>query len=304
MSTTLEARPELAPQASSPGSAVRRPSRKRARGVRKYVLVYASAAIFALFSIGPILWGVSTSLKRGGDVYAFPPQWIPNPLTFDNYLTVLGDPSIIRSFGNTAIIAVSTTVLTLLVGILGAYGFSRHRFPGRTALLWSVLFTQLFPRIAVIVPFFVTLRNLNLMNTYGGLILVFLMVTFPISIWMIKGFFDRIPLEIEEAAVMDGASTWRVLWQIVLPMSKPALVAVAMYSFILAWNEFLFALVFTNGEALRPLSVALGYFIDDEGVNWGQLTAASILMSIPAIVVFTLSQKLLVRGLSEGAVKG
>jgi len=288
------------------GGVVQRPGSyaRKTRRVGKYALVYSSALIFVFFSMTPILWGLSTALKLTKNQYSFPPQWIPSPITFDHFIAALNNKAVIHGFLNTLIIAVSTTIIALVVGVLGAYGFSRYRFPGRKTLLWSVLFTQLFPRVVVIVPFFVTLRNLNLMNTLPGLVLVYLMVIFPISIWMIKGFFDRIPVEIEEAAVVDGCSLPRLLWQIVLPMSRPALVAVAMYSFILAWNEFLFALVFTQGLDKRPLSVALAFFIDETGIQWGDLMAASLLMSIPAIVVFTFSQKLLVRGLSEGAVKG
>ncbi|MGO1079509.1 carbohydrate ABC transporter permease [Inquilinus sp. CA228] len=277
---------------------------KATRTAGRYLLVHGSGLVLVLFSILPLLWGVSTALKEESDVYAFPPSWIPSPLTFENFIGVFRNPDLIRSFLNTLIVASATTIVALVVGVLGAYGFSRYRFPGRNTLLWSVLFTQLFPRVVVIVPFFVTLRNLDLMNTYQGLVLVYLMVIFPIAIWMIKGFFDNLPREIEEAAIVDGCSLPQLLWLVVIPMSKPALAAVAMYSFILAWNEFLFALVFTNGLDRRPLSVALAFFIDENGIHWGQLMAASVVMSIPAVLVFTFSQKLLVRGLSEGAVKG
>lgn len=265
---------------------------------------YVLTLILVAFSVLPLLWGISTSLKPEADVYDFPPEWIPTRATLDNYAAVLARPDLIRAFFNTLIIASATTAIALVVGVLGGYGFSRHRFPGRNTLLWSVLFTQLFPRVVVIVPFFVTLRNLGLMNTYAGLVLVYMMVIFPVAIWMLKGFFDKIPVEIEEAAVMDGCSLPRLMWSVVLPMTRPALVAVAMYSFILAWNEFLFALVFTNGVERRPLSVALAFFIDENGIQWGQLMAASVVMSIPAIIVFTLSQRVLVRGLSDGAMKG
>jgi len=277
---------------------------KAARTAGRYLAVYSSGLVLVAFSILPLLWGISTALKEESDVYAFPPSWIPAPVTFENFVGVFQNPDLIRSFFNTLIVASATTVVALVVGILGAYGFSRYRFPGRNTLLWSVLFIQLFPRVVVIVPFFVTLRNLDLMNTYQGLVLVYLMAIFPIAIWMIKGFFDNLPREIEEAAIVDGCSLPQLLWLIVIPMSKPALAAVAMYSFILAWNEFLFALVFTNGLDRRPLSVALAFFIDENGIHWGQLMAASVVMSVPAVLVFTFSQKLLVRGLSEGAVKG
>jgi ABC-type glycerol-3-phosphate transport system permease component len=301
--TQLSTRPI---RSESRASAPNRPvfSKRRATTVGRYVTVYGAGLIFVAFSVIPLLWGVSTSLKKDEDAYSYPPTWMPDPLTFEHYVAVLGNSNLLHAFLNTLIIAVATTALALVVGILGAYGLSRYRFPGRNTLLWSVLFTQLFPRVVVIVPFFVTLRNLHLVNTYLGLILVYLMVIFPVAIWLIKGFMDKIPIEIEEAAVVDGCSLLRLLWQVVLPMSKPALAAVAMYSFVLAWNEFLFALVFTNGIDKRPLSIALAFFIDENGIRWGELMAASLVMSIPAIIVFSLSQKLLVRGLSDGAVKG
>jgi ABC-type glycerol-3-phosphate transport system permease component len=272
--------------------------------IGRYVLVYGLGMFFVLFSILPLLWGVTTALKVPSEIYAFPPTWVPTTITFDNFVAVFHNKSLIRAFFNTLLVASATTVVALIVGMLGGYGFSRYRIPGRNTLLWSVLLTKLFPRVVVIVPFFVTLRNLQMMNTYQGLILVYLMVTFPVAIWLLKGFFDKIPKEIEEAAIVDGCSLPQLLWWVVLPMARPALVAVAMYSFILAWNEFLFALVFTNGLERRPLSVALAFFIDENGIQWGQLMAASVIMSLPAIVVFTLAQRMLVRGLSEGAVKG
>lgn len=277
---------------------------KLLRTVGKYILVYGLGLFFVLFSTLPLLWGISTALKIPSEVYTFPPTWIPKTLTFENFLLVLQNQNLIRAFFNTLIIASGTTLVSLVVGVLGGYGFARYRFPGRNMLLWSVLFTKLFPRVVVIVPFFVTLRNLQMMNSYQGLILVYLMVTFPVAIWLLKGFFDKIPAEIEEAAVIDGCNLPQLLWHVIIPMSRPALVAVAMYSFILAWNEFLFALVFTNGLERRPLSIALAFFIDENGIRWGELMAASVVMSLPAVLVFTFAQRLLVRGLSDGAVKG
>jgi ABC-type glycerol-3-phosphate transport system permease component len=210
----------------------------------------------------------------------------------------------LRYFLNTTIVASACTTLTLVIGVLAAYGFSRYKFPGKGVLLWSILFTKLLPRVTIIVPLYIILRNLQLLNTYAGLVLVYLMVTLPISVWLLKGYFDNIPYEIEEAATVDGCSPMGLLLRIVVPMSLPALAAVGMYAFLLAWNEFLFALVMTNNASVRPISVGLAFFIDEMGVNWGQLMAASILMSIPAIIIFSAAQRLLITGLSEGAVKG
>jgi ABC-type glycerol-3-phosphate transport system permease component len=268
------------------------------------MFVWTLGLAFVIFSILPVLWGLSTSLRSQSEQYLYPPRWIPSEPTLDNYVAIIENDFIRSGLINTMLVATGTTLIALVVGVLGAYGFSRYRFPGRTPLLWSVLFLQLFPRVVVIVPFFITLRNLELLNTRQGLILVYLMVVLPVSIWLIKGFFDKMPVEIEEAAIIDGCSIPRLLWSVVLPITKPALAAVVMYSFILAWNEYLFALVFTQSRDARPLSVVLGYFMDDLGIDWGRLTAAAMLMSIPAIVVFALTQKLLVRGLSEGGVKG
>jgi ABC-type glycerol-3-phosphate transport system permease component len=279
-------------------------TRRTLSTIAKYALVFGLGLVFVLFSTLPLLWGVATALKVPGEVYAFPPTWIPREITFENFIAVFHNQALIRAFFNTLLIASATTVVALIVGVLGGYGFSRYRIPGRNTLLWSVLLTKLFPRVVVIVPFFVTLRNLQMMNTYQGLVLVYLMVTFPVAIWLLKGFFDKIPVEIEDAAIVDGCSLPQLLWLVVLPMARPALIAVAMYSFILAWNEFLFALVFTNGLERRPLSVALAFFVDENGIRWGELMAASIIMSLPAILVFTLAQRMLVRGLSDGAVKG
>jgi multiple sugar transport system permease protein len=256
------------------------------------------------FSLFPVIWAVSTSLKSYGQIYALPPEWIPNPATLVNYIEVFTKSRMTRYFMNTAIVAFGSTGISLVIGIMAAYGFSRYKFPGAKTLLWSILFTRVLPRVTLIVPFYITLRNLRLLNTYPGLILVYLMVVMPISVWLLKGFFDNVPYEIEEAAIVDGCSPFTLLTRIIIPISTPAIAAVGMYAFILAWNEFLFALLMSTNAHTRTISVALAFYIDEAGVHWGPLMAASVLMSIPAIIIFSLSQRQLVRGLSEGAVKG
>jgi multiple sugar transport system permease protein len=268
------------------------------------VLVYAIAVLFCVFSLAPVIWGLSTSFKAESQIYQLPPRLIPHPITLANYVQVLTDSAMLRDFFNSAVVSVGSVVISLLIGILAAYGFSRYRFPGARTLLATILFTRVLPRVTLIVPFYITLRNLRLLNTYPGLILIYLIVVMPISVWLLKGFFDNLPFEIEEAAIVDGCTPLRLLLSIILPLSGPAVAAVGMYTFILAWNEFLFALLVTTTNATRTISVGLAFFIDEAGVHWGPLMAASILMSIPAVLVFTLSQSLLVRGLSEGAIKG
>ena len=193
-------------------------------------------------------------------------------------------------FGNTVIIAVSSTIISLLVAVFGAYGFSRYKFPGRATLLYSILFTRVLPRVSLLVPFYVTLSNLHLVNTYRGLILVYLIIGMPITIWLLKGYIDALPYEVEEAAVVDGCGPLQVLFRIVVPMVAPAIASIGMFAFILAWNEFLFPLLIAKDSGTRPISVGLAFYIDEVGIQWGPMMAASVLMSIPAILVFSFAQ--------------
>jgi ABC-type glycerol-3-phosphate transport system permease component len=210
----------------------------------------------------------------------------------------------VRYFFNSFATAAISTVVALIIGVFGAYGFSRFKFPGNRNTMFAIMISRMLPRVSLIVPFFITLQKLRLYNTRPGLVLVFLVITLPLSIWMLKGFFDGIPYEIEEAAIVDGCSPLGILLRIDLPLLLPACASVGMYIFITAWNEFLLSLTMTKGSALRTISVGLAFFIDEFGVRWGQLMAASLMMSIPAIIVFSLFSKFLIKGLSEGAVKG
>ena len=258
--------------------------------------------LLLLFSLIPILWVFMTSFRSESDIYSL--SLLIHDATLENYRTVFQNEYMPRYFLNTAIVSVATTIISMMVATLGAYGFSRYRFPGSNGVLGFILFTRVLPRVTVVIPFYITLRQLDLINTYPGLVLVYLMVVMPVTVWMLKGFFDNIPFEIEEAASIDGCSSLRILFQIVLPICLPALAAVGMYAFILSWNEFLFALIMTSDSSTRPISVGLAFYIDDRGIHWGELMAASALMSIPAMIVFSLTQNMLVKGLSAGAVKG
>ncbi len=281
-----------------------RKARISSRRMLYYVLIYGAAFLICVWSVIPVLWSVSTSLKPEAAIFSQPPAWIPGEVSFEHYRAVFADPRMLRYFYNSFVTAALSTIIALIVGILGAYGFSRYKFPGSKSIMISILLTRMLPRVALIVPFFVTLQKIHLYNTRPGLTLVFLIITMPLSIWLLKGFFDGVPIEIEEAAIVDGCSPLGVLLRIVVPVTLPAIGSVGMYVFITAWNEFLFALTMTKGLPLRTISVGLAFFIDEFGIRWGQLMAASVLMSIPAILVFTLFQKSLIKGLSEGAVKG
>ncbi|WP_095174535.1 MULTISPECIES: carbohydrate ABC transporter permease [Blautia] len=268
------------------------------------VIIYILAFLVVAFSVLPFLWTVSTSLKTGVEVYSAHPTFLPHPVTLENYIAVFNDANMMKSFANTVKIAAISTIISTVVSVLSAYGFSRYRFPGNKTLLTSILFTRLLPRVTLLVPFYVTLSRLKLVNTYTGLTLLYLVVGIPTTIWLMKGFIDGLPYEVEEAAVVDGCNPLQVLTKVVVPMVKPAIATVAMFSFILSWNEFLFPLLMAKDRSIRPIAVSLAFYIDESGIRWGPLMAASVIMSVPAIIFFSVAQKHLVAGLSEGAVKG
>lgn len=268
------------------------------------VIIYILAFLVVAFSVLPFLWTVSTSLKTGVEVYSAHPTFLPHPVTLENYIAVFNDANMMKSFANTVKIAAISTIISTVVSVLSAYGFSRYRFPGNKTLLTSILFTRLLPRVTLLVPFYVTLSRMKLVNTYTGLTLLYLVVGIPTTIWLMKGFIDGLPYEVEEAAVVDGCNPLQVLTKVVVPMVKPAIATVAMFSFILSWNEFLFPLLMAKDRSIRPIAVSLAFYIDESGIRWGPLMAASVIMSVPAIIFFSVAQKHLVAGLSEGAVKG
>jgi ABC-type glycerol-3-phosphate transport system permease component len=268
------------------------------------LFIYIIAFLMCVFALGPVAWALSTSLKPDSLIFSQPPQWIPKEISLTHYKAVLFNPNMVHYFVNSFLTAIWSTGVALVVGTLGAYGFSRFKFPGNKSMMLSIMLSRILPRVSLIVPFFITLQKLKIYNTRPGLVVVFLIITLPLSIWMLKGFFDSIPHEIEEAAIVDGCSPLEILIKIDLPMILPAVASVGMYIFITAWNEFLLALTMTKGSALRTISVGLAFYIDEFGIRWGSLMAASILMSIPAVIVFSIFSKFLIRGLSEGAVKG
>lgn len=268
------------------------------------VVRLAFIGIICTFSLFPVLWCLSTSLKTESEIYRLPPSWIPEIVTLKHYKEILGRSDMMHYFVNTVILSTGTTLITMVVSVLAAYGFSRYKFTGSRCLIWTILFARVLPRVSVIIPYYIILKEMKLLNTYQGLMLVYLTICLPVAVWMLKGYFDNLPVEVEEAAVVDGCSPFGVLVKIVIPMCKLILATVAMNAFILSWNEFLFALTMTDGKAMRPIAVGLAFFIDEMGVHWGELMAASMLMSVPAVIFFSLAQNQMVRGLSAGAVKG
>jgi len=256
-------------------------------------------------SLFPFYWMVSSSLKPAKEIFASPPTWFPTQVTLDNYRNLLsGGPNFPRYFFNSLVIASGTVVLTLVFAIAAAYAFSRYRFRGSKPLSIGFLATQFFPLSVVMIPLYMTISRLGLYNSYLGLIVSYLVFALPLAVWLLIGVFESIPKELEEAAIVDGCSRPQALFRITLPLSSSGIAAVAIYVFMLAWNEFVLALVLTSEDSMRTIQIGMASFFDQYGTRYDLLMSAGTLTSIPVVILFFLMQKQFVRGVLAGAVKG
>jgi ABC-type glycerol-3-phosphate transport system permease component len=264
----------------------------------------AAAVGLGAVALFPFLWMALSSFKPLDELYTVPPNWLPQAATLRNYQRVLAESNVPRYFLNSAIVSVGATGLALVLAVFAAYGFARFRFAGRGGWQAFVLAGQLIPTAAIVVPLFITLRALGLVNTYLGLMLVYTILTLPLSVWMLTSYFRAIPVELEEAAIIDGASRLGVLFRITLPLSTPGIVAILIYAFVTTWNEFIFALVFAQDARVKTLPIGLAEFTAEFNTDWGAVMAASMIMTLPVVGLFLLLQRLFIGGLTAGAVKG
>ena len=264
------------------------------------IIRYAVSVTALLFSLFPIYWICITAFKTGDWIYKSPPVWFPPDPTLRHFEQVIQAGGL-KAIRNSLIIATSTTVLALLIGSLAAYGLARYRTGGDN-LPFFILSQRFMPPVAVIFPFLLVFKALRWVDTYQALILVYLTFNLPYAVWMMRGFFQEIPLEIEESALVDGCSPLGVFWRIALPLVQPGLVATGVFCFIFSWTEFFFAVCLTRRDAL-PLSVYLPFFFGKNVAQWGRIGAVSILAMLPLFLMSFIVQRYLVRGLTLGAVK-
>ena len=277
--------------------------RGRPLPIRAAVL-YVASAILIVLCVGPALWMISTSFKPPDEIFASPPLWVPAQPTLSGYINALAKSDMAAAAINSVVVATLTTLLALVLAVGAGYGFARFRFFGREALAISVLFSQLLPSSVVLIPLYLYFDRFHLIDTYPALILSYLIIVLPLCTWMLRGYFQGLPREIEEAGLIDGCSPLGVLVRLALPLAVPAIVATGLYAFTVAWDEFLFALTFTQSAHTRTLPVELAFFTGEQNTDWAAVMAASVLMSIPVVVIFLTFQRFFVRGLAEGAVKG
>ena len=261
----------------------------------------AASSAFLLAWVFPIVWSVLNSFKTEQDVLAYPPKLVFSP-TLAAYRDVLfGSSSILPNLWSSFVISVITTIVTIVLAVPAAYALARVR--GKRLAGFYVLATQMLPPVGIIIPYFLVLRNIGWIDTYQGMILIYLSFSLPFAIWLMVSYFEEIPLEMEEAAYLDGASRLRALWRIIIPQVQGGIAVTVVFVFLNAWNEFLFAVVL-SGNTVRPVTIAMFNFVSVEQTLWAKLAAVSVLAMLPVIVLGVVAQKNIVKGLTVGAVKG
>ncbi len=273
------------------------------RGWLGSTLSYIYLIILAVLAAFPLFWILTSSVKSKGEITKYPTEILPRHWTLDYYKTVFCQLGFPTNMANSIVIALATTLITVVVSSMAAYAIVRF-FPNVSKILTRILLmTYMFPTILLAIPYSIIMGKLGLMNTRIGLIIVYLSFSVPYAVYLLVGFFKTVPIGIEEAAMVDGANSWQVFSKVVVPIVSPGLVAVAIYSFINAWNEFLYALILTNSREKMTVSVALRSLEGQEVLDWGTMMAASAVVVIPSVVFFMFIQKYIAGGLAEGSVK-
>jgi len=274
--------------------------RRNVSTLQLYLLIILVLIVIAF----PVYWLISTSVKPSIESLTNPPTYIPSRLVFDNYIAVLKSENV-KFLVNSLIVALASTVLTSVLGAMAAYALSKNyiAFAIRRGLMLWILVTRIFPPITTAIPYYVIIKNLGLADTYAALIITYVSYGLPFVIWLMLGFFQDLPADIEKAAIVDGCSMWQRFRQVVLPLTLPGLAVTAIFAFIYSWNEFLYASILTSFTA-KTLPVVISTFISDQYLRWGEMSAMGSMMIIPVMIFALATQKYLVRGLTFGAVKG
>ncbi|SMD11889.1 carbohydrate ABC transporter permease [Rhizobium sp. RU36D] len=253
----------------------------------------------------PLIWMVLTSLKPQSELFRIPPSILPTEITFEHYRILLQDTPFLRYFANSMLLATMTTILVVVVGALGAYSLVRFRYRGRETLAGLVLFTYLLPSVVLIIPLYLMMVKIGLSNTLASLVIAYTTFSLPYALWLLRSFMAGIPEDLESAALVDGASRIGAFIDVILPQALPGIISTALFTFILAWNEYLYALVLVNSDQSRPLTTGvMNMLITAFNIDWSLLMAASVMMSVPLIIIFAFLQSYLTRGFGAGGVKG
>ncbi len=275
---------------------------RRARIIRTVVLMVVASTLLLIWVL-PLIWAFVVSLKSEREVLAYPPTVIFSPTTSNYADALFGDFSIVDSLLTSAIVSTATTVLTIVLAVPAAYAFARLRLPAKRSLGFYTMATQMVPPVGLVIPYFLILNRFGWLDTYHGMITVYLTFSLPFAIWLLVSYMEDVPWEMEEAAFLDKASRLQTLWHVVIPQVRGGIAVTVIFIFLNAWNEFLFA-VQLGGNTVRPVTVAMYNFISVEQTLWAKLSAAALVAMLPVVIIGIAAQKQIVKGLSVGAVKG
>ena len=274
----------------------------RSRRRLAHTVVYALLIAAAVIMLFPIAWMLTVSVRPNVEVMKIPPDWIPQIFTLDAYAKVLKSPRYLRTFANTYFVALAVTLLSLVVGALAGYALARFRFRGQRAVLMFLITTQMFPLVLLCIPYFQMIVRLGLYDTLTALIVVYTTFTLPFCTLMLRSYFAQIPKDMEEAAMVDGCTRLGAIRRTLLPLSYPALIGAGLYTFLLAWNEFLFAVVLIEAWEKRVITMAIYSLLAEFVTEWSMMMAFSVLASAPLVLAFIFLQRYMVRGMTAGAV--
>ena len=265
--------------------------------------MYALLGLLASLVLIPVLWMVSTAFKSYGETIAKPPRWIPQQISFEAFGRLWSEYPFGTYFKNSFVIVLFSMAVSVFASCLAGYGLTRFRFRGRNSLMTFILVTQMFPSVMLLVPFYSIIGKMHLLDTHLGLILVYISFTVPFCTWTMLGFFRALPLDLDEAARIDGCNSWQCFGRIILPLTLPGIASTSIYAFITSWNEYMFAFILTSRPEMKTLSVGIAEMNGFQQIRWNDMMAASLMASLPLILLFICLQKYFVSGLTSGAVK-
>ncbi len=266
--------------------------------------IYWCAAILLVLTAFPFFWMISTSFKSLREIFVFPPYFFPKDFTLANFERLFEQTRFLTYFKNSVFVSTSTVVLTMTIASAGAYSLTRFKFYGREKIASLILFTYMFAPIMIIIPFYVLIRKIGIANTHLALIMAYTAFCLPFSLWLLRAFFQSIPMALEEAALTDGAGRIRAVIYVIFPLALPGIIATGIFTFILAWNDYIFVRILITSDELKTLSVGIADLYNATVIDWGMIMSGGMLITIPVMVFFIFIQRYLIAGWGAGAVKG
>ena len=267
------------------------------------IITYLGLAIGLVYACFPVLWMLFSSLKSNTEIFSLPPELFPKEFTLKAYHSIFSSPMKVRFFLNSYLVATVVTFLTLFVAILAGYSFSRHSFKLKKPLNLFIISTQTVPPISLLIPYFGIVVAFRMYDTYFALIFTYMVFTLPYAILLMTGYFNTLPKELDEAVIIDGGSSFTALWRVLVPVSIPGIVATGVYTFLLSWNEFLFALTLTKSTEMRTVPIGIQLLMGQHSYEWNEMMAMSILGSFPVLIMYMVAQRYFLEGLTAGSVK-